>query len=265
VSRATFRSLPWRSRSQHDLAAKSCPAHNFVIWSRISKIFHRNDHHVKTTCRTQHLSRYLEGQGHRMTLQQNRVRPITSLFEFRFRNYYTEMTTMLRQRVAHNIWVLTLKVKVTAWPCSKIVSGPQLCYLKSDFETIIQKWPPCWDDVSRTTFGSLPWRSRSQHGLAAKSCPAHNFVISSRILKIFHRNDHQIETTSRAQHLGRYLEGQGHTMTLQQNHVRPITWLFEVGFRNYFTVLNDHHIETTCCAQPLGRYLEFQGHSITLY
>jgi len=69
-----FESLPWMSRSQHDLAAKSCPAHNFLIWSRILKIFHRNDHHIETTCCAQ-------------------------------------------------IWDATLKVKVTAWPCSKIVSG----------------------------------------------------------------------------------------------------------------------------------------------
>jgi len=53
-----------------------------------------------------------------------RVRPITLLFEVGFRNYFTEMTTMLRRRVARYIWVPTLKVKVTAWPCSKIVSGP---------------------------------------------------------------------------------------------------------------------------------------------
>jgi hypothetical protein len=33
-----------------------------------------------------------------------------------------------------------------------------------------------------------------------------------------------------AQHLGRYLEGQGHSMTLQQNHFQTITSLFEVGF-----------------------------------
>jgi len=32
------------------------------------------------------------------------VRPITSLFEVRFRNNFTEMTTMLRRRVARNIW-----------------------------------------------------------------------------------------------------------------------------------------------------------------
>jgi len=128
-----FGSQPWMSRSQHDRAAKSCLAHNFIIWSLISKLFHRNDHHIKTTCHAQHLGRYLEGQGHSMTLQQNRVRPITSLFEV-------------------------------------------------DFETISQKWSPYWD-VSRATFGSLPWRSRSQHDLAAKACPAHNFVIWSQILQ----------------------------------------------------------------------------------
>ena len=33
-----------------------------------------------------------------------------------------------------------------------------------------------------------------------------------------------------AQDLGRYLEGQGHSMTLKQNRVRPIISLFEVGF-----------------------------------
>jgi hypothetical protein len=43
--------------------------------------------------------RYLEGQGHSMTLQQNRVQPITSLFEVGFSNYFTEMITILRQCV----------------------------------------------------------------------------------------------------------------------------------------------------------------------
>jgi len=66
------------------------------------------------TCRAQHLGRYLEGQGHSMTLQKNRVRPITLLFEVGFRQYFTEMITILRRRVARNIWVPTLKVKVTA-------------------------------------------------------------------------------------------------------------------------------------------------------
>jgi len=36
------------------------------------------------------------------------------------------------------------------------------------------------------------------------------------------------------QHLGRYLEGQGRSMTLQQNQVRSITLLFKVGFYKYF-------------------------------
>jgi hypothetical protein len=95
----------------------SCPALNFVIWSRILQLFHRNDHHIETTCCAQHLGHYLEGHGHSMTLQQNLVRTITSLFEVRFHNYFSEMITILRRRVARNIWV-------TAWPCSKIVSGP---------------------------------------------------------------------------------------------------------------------------------------------
>ena len=60
-------------------------------------------------------------------------------------------------------------------------------------------------------------------------------LLFSRLLKIFHGNNHHIETMYRAQHLGRYLEGQGHSMTLQQNHVRPITLLFEVRFYNFFT------------------------------
>ena len=37
------------------------------------------------------------------------------------------------------------------------------------------------------------------------------------------------------QNLGPYFEGQGHSMTLQQNLVRPIALLFEVGCRKYFT------------------------------
>jgi len=121
-----------------------------VIWSRISKMFHRSDHHIEMACRAQHLGRYYEGQGHSMTFQHNRVRPITSLFEVLFKNYFTEMI-------------------------------------------------PYWDDVSRTKFGSLSWRSRSQHDLSAKSSPVHNFAIWSRITKLFHRNNQHIETMCRAQ------------------------------------------------------------------
>jgi hypothetical protein len=132
MPRVTFRLLPWRSRSQHDLEATLCLAHNFVIWSWILKLFHRNYQHNEKTCRAQ--------------------------------------------------------------------------------------------------FGLLAWRSRSQHDLEAKYCPSHNCVIWSRILKLFLKNDHQNETTCSAQQLGRYLEGQDHSMTLLQNRVRPITVLFEVRF-----------------------------------
>jgi len=86
---------------------------------------------------------YLEGQGHSMTFQQNSFRPITLWFVVEFYNYFTGMITLLRQRDACNILVATLKAKVTAWPCSKIVSGPKLCYLKSDFTTTFDKLLLC--------------------------------------------------------------------------------------------------------------------------
>ena len=63
-------------------------------------------------CCKQHLSRYLEGQGHSMTLQQNRVRPTTLLCEVGFYKYFTEMITILR-RVTRKIWVATLKVEMS--------------------------------------------------------------------------------------------------------------------------------------------------------
>jgi hypothetical protein len=88
---------------------KSYPAHYLVIWSWILKLFYRNDHRIKTMCRAQHLGRYREGQGHSMTLNKNRVRPITSLFEVGFYNYFTEMITILRRWGTCNIWVTTLK------------------------------------------------------------------------------------------------------------------------------------------------------------
>jgi len=78
------------------------------------KLFHRNNNHIETTCCAQHLGPYLEGQGHSMTLQQNQVRPITSLFEVGFPKYFTEMITILRRCVAVKIWVASMKVKVTA-------------------------------------------------------------------------------------------------------------------------------------------------------
>jgi len=65
------------------------------------------------TCCKHYFGRYLEGQGHSMTLQHNRVWPINLLCEVGFYKYFTEMITILRQRVTRNMWVATLKVKVT--------------------------------------------------------------------------------------------------------------------------------------------------------
>ena len=52
-----------------------------LFGSQILKIFHRNDRNIKMTCRAQHLSCYVEGQIHSMTLQRNRFRTVTLLFE----------------------------------------------------------------------------------------------------------------------------------------------------------------------------------------
>ena len=145
-----------------------------------------------TYCK-QNLGRHLEGQGHSMTLQQNRVRPLTLLCEVGFYKLFTKMITILRRCVWRNILVATLKVKAIGWPCSKNVFGPLHCYLKFYFKTISQKWSPYWEAVSCANFGSLPYRSRLQHDHAAKTCLAHNFIIWSQILQIFDRNDHHIE------------------------------------------------------------------------
>jgi len=161
-----------------------------------------------------------------------------------------------------NIWVAHLKVKVTAWPWSKIVSGSWLRYLESDFKTISQKWSPYWDDVSRTIFGAIPWRSMSQHDLAATSCMSNNFVIWSRILLPFHRNDHHIEMTCHPQHL--VLPWRSRPQhDLAANSCLPNDFVIWSRILLLFH-RNDHHIEMTCHAQHLGRYLEGQGQSMTL-
>ena len=79
----------------------------------VSELFHINDHHVETTCRAQHLGRYLEGQGHSVTFQQNNFRPITLWFEVEYYNYFTGIITILRQCVACNIWSPILQLLLT--------------------------------------------------------------------------------------------------------------------------------------------------------
>jgi hypothetical protein len=50
-----------------------------------------------------------------------------------------------------------------------------------------QRWSPYLDDVSHATFGSLPWRSRSQHDLAAKSYPVHICYLKSDFTTILQK------------------------------------------------------------------------------
>jgi hypothetical protein len=77
--------------------------------------------------------------------------------------------------------------------------------------------------------GSLPLvLVAGSHGGCVHWTPPFLVDLVYHILQLFHRNDH-IETMCRAQHCGRYLEGQGYSMTLEQNRVRPITMLFETG------------------------------------
>jgi len=83
-------------------------------------------------------------------------------------------------------------------------------------------------------------------------------VIWSRIWQLFYIIDHLIDTTCRVQHLGCFLEGQGHSMTFQHNCVWPITLWFEVEFYNYFTGMINILRQRVVC------YLEGQGHSMTL-
>ena len=73
MSRTTFGSLPWRSRSQHDLSAKSCPAHNLVIWSQISQLFYIIDYHIDSTV----------------------ARTRTLLFAVEFYKYFWQTTSLL--------------------------------------------------------------------------------------------------------------------------------------------------------------------------
>jgi len=150
VLHATFGSLPRRSRSRHDLAAKLCLAHNFFICSQIFKPFYRNDHHIETTCHRQHLGCYLEGQGHSMTFQQNRVRPIESDFTIILHNwssYWHEVSCAtfgsLFKGQGH---IMTFQHN-----CVRPITS----LFEVLFKNYSHKWSPCWDDMSRTTFESL--------------------------------------------------------------------------------------------------------------
>jgi len=68
----------------------------------------------------------------------------------------------------------------------------------------------------------------------------------------------------RTQNLGRYLEGQGHSMTLQRNCVLPITLLFDVGFSKTKFIEMITILRQCVVSNILGCYIEGQGHSMTM-
>jgi len=148
------------------------------------------------------------------------------------------MIIKLRRRVSCNIWAAKLKVKVTAWPNSKIVSGQLFCYLKSDFTKNLHKWSSYWD-VSRATFGSLfEGQGHSmtfQHNRVRPITSFFEVYLNTISHKWSPCWDDVSRTTFVSLHM--YLEDQGHSMTLQQNSFRPINLWFEVEFYNYFTGL----------------------------
>ena len=74
-----------------------------------------------------------------MTLQQSRVRPITLLFEVRFRNYFTEMTTMLKRRVERNILSPYLEGQGLSATLQQNRVRPITLLFKVGFENISQK------------------------------------------------------------------------------------------------------------------------------
>jgi len=140
------------------------------------------------------LGRYLEGQGHSMTLQQNHVRPISWLYEVWFYNYFTEMITILRRHVANNIRVDTLKVKVTAWPCNKIVSGHNFV-----FWSRIYKYFTEMITILRWLVAHNSWVATFKVKVTLQQNRiwpiTYYIVIWSRILQLFHRNHHHIWMT----------------------------------------------------------------------
>jgi len=71
-------------------------------------------------------------------------------------------------------------------------------------------------------------------------------------------NDHHVETTCHAQHLGATLKVKVTVGPFSQNSFRPITLWFEVEFYNYFTGM------ITILKQLVMCYLEGHGHSMTL-
>jgi len=103
-----------------------------------------------------------------------------TIFEIVFNNIESACRTQIWSRILQlfyrNDKHIGMTCRVQHFGCylegqghSMTLQQNQVRCLKSHFKTTSQKWSPYWDDVSRTTFGSLPQNSRSQHDLAAKN------------------------------------------------------------------------------------------------
>ena len=131
---------------------------------------------------------------------------------------------MLRRHVAHNIWVATLKFKVTTSPCSKLCPAHYFVILsqiskqfhRNDHHTGIES-------TCRVQHLDCYLEGQGHSMTFQHNCDCPITAVFEVLFKTIHLNDHHVETTCRAQHLCCYLEGQGHSMTFQQNSFRPIT------------------------------------------
>jgi len=134
----------------------------------------------------------------------------------------------------NNIWTYTHHLKVISIICNFV-------YAHRPIMTVIMLPEKISEEhivAALSIHQSVPPSVRPSVVRTSNSCPAHNFVIWSRISKLFYNFLHKWssywDNMSRAT-FGSLFEGQGHSMTFQHNHVRPITSLFEVLFKNYFT------------------------------
>ena len=128
-----------------------------------------------------------------MTFKLNRVRPITSIFEVLFKNYLNDHHDETTYRAQH--LGRYLKGQGHSMTFKQNSFRPITFLFEVEFYNYLQEWSPYWDNVSRATFGLLPWRPRSQHDLATKSCLAQNFVIWSRILQLLLTNYFSVSKT----------------------------------------------------------------------
>ena len=136
--------------------------------------------------------------------------------------------------------------------------------------------------VTRTRLSFLCPRSRSQSGQRSKSCFSNNSKTTEANLMKLHRNIEHNEKVCRAQELGLYAQGQGHSQV--RGHIVMRTRLSflcprsrsQSGQRSKSCFSNNsktteanlmklhrniEHNEKVCRAQELGLYAQGQGHN----